>query len=200
MPCGAGLEIGWIPVRRTVSKDDDVHASDHVEVHVKLLPILEHGVQADILRQELEKRGWTRNADGSLTKVFGEAIATLPAGGSTITLEVSEQTRVSATATVDGRAKEEDIEAQDAIGRRAAEAAAKKLAQEAEAAKAELIAKNIRKLERVQEDLQQEVNEVVNATTKRSLEQRAAELGTIESVNETRSAEGGYELTITVRT
>src|SRR5688572_22581919 len=84
MPCGASLEIGWIPVRRTVDRDEDVEASDHVEIHVRLLPILEEKAQDAILEDELEKRGWTKEADGAMTKVFGDVVARLPAGGRTV--------------------------------------------------------------------------------------------------------------------
>lgn len=52
------MEIGWIPVRRTVARDEDVHAADHVEIAIRLLPVLEPGAQEAILREELELRGW----------------------------------------------------------------------------------------------------------------------------------------------
>jgi len=200
MPCGARLEIGWIPVRKRVQRDDEVHAADHLDVIVKLLPILEQDAQDEILREELEKRGWIRQPDGSLTKTFGDALATLPAGSGTIRLAVEDDASVSAEAEVSGTAREEDIAAQDAIGERAAAEAENKLARAKQDAMAGLVQKNLDRILRVEQDLRAEVAEVANVTTKRSLQRRAAELGAIESMREGRAADGSYELTITVKT
>src|SRR5262249_5381248 len=128
MPCGASLQLGWIPVRRTVNLDSDVDATDSIEVDVRLLPILDAKTLEQLLRDELEKRGWTKNEDGSLTKQFGEATATLPAGSMTITLGIRGQTTASASASADGAAPESDVAAQDAIEERARKTARKKLA------------------------------------------------------------------------
>jgi hypothetical protein len=200
MPCGASLEIGWIPVRRTVDRDEDVEASDHVDIHVRLLPILEDKAQDAILEDELAKRGWTKEADGAMTKSFGGVVARLPAGGRTVRIEVKAETAITASATVEGRAKEEDLEAQEAIGRQAAAAAERKLKARREDALADLVRENIGRLEGVREEVEREVNEVTVAATRRSLVQRAAEIGSIESAVESRGAEGGYELRITVKT
>jgi FtsH ternary system-associated peptide len=200
MPCGASLELGWIPVRATIDRDAGVHASDHIDVAVRLLPILEHEAQDTILRDELERHGWTRNADGSMSKVFGDAVATLPAGSSTIRLEVSEDTSVSVSATAAGFADKDDAGAQDAIARKAEAAADAKLRDAVGVARQRLIDRNIQRLERVAEDVRTEVNEVATATTRRALEQRAAQLGAIESVTEGVAADGSYEVAITVRT
>jgi hypothetical protein len=200
MPCGASLEIGWIPVRRTVKRDEDVHAGDHVEIAVRLLPILDQPALDTILRQELEARGWKRQPDGAMTKTFGDAVATLPANSDVVQLEVGAQQSITATATVDGTAREEDIAAQDEVGERAAARAEAKLAEQRELARERLTRKNIASLEAVQEAVQRELGEVTTAVTKRALEQRATQLGVIESSSERRTAEGGYELTIKVKT
>jgi hypothetical protein len=200
MPCGASLEIGWIPVRRTVKRDEDVHAGDHVEVAVRLLPILDQPVLDEILRRELEAHGWTREADGAMTKSFGDTVATLAAGSDVVRIEVAASRTVTASATEDGRAKQEDIAAQEAIGDRAAARADARLADAREQARAALVRENIATLEAVHEQVQRELGEVTTAATKRALETRATQLGAIESSSERRTAEGGYELTIVVKT
>jgi hypothetical protein len=200
MPCGARLEIGWIPVRRQVDLDDEVHTADHLDIDIKLLPILEGKAQDEIVREELAQRGWERQADGSMSKQFGDTIATLPAGSSTIRIAVEAKAAVKASASADGVAKEEDLAAQDAIGEQAAAAARKKLERAKDDARADLVQDNIDRILRVEQDVRADVAEVAKATTKRSLQRRAAELGAIESVVEGRDANGGYELTITVKT
>jgi hypothetical protein len=201
MPCGAVLEVGWIPVRHTVRKDDEVSEADHVDVHVRLLPILEEDAQDELLRDELAKRGWTRQPDGSMTKPFGDAIATLQRGGRTIRLAAEGSQDVAVEATAHGNIEDEsDSVRRTAIEERASKEAARKLEDAKAAARARLVRDNIDKLTRQHEKLEQEVTEVVTATTKRALERRAAELGAIESVREGRDAAGGYELTIVVKT
>ena len=200
MPCGASLEIGWIPVRRTVDRDEDVHAGDHVEIAVRLLPILEKDELDEILRKELEAAGWTRQSDNTMTKQFGDAVATLPPGGDTVRLEVKSKQHIKVSATEQGRAKEEDVQAQDAIAERAAKAADAKLAEKRDAAQDALIRKNIDALERVHEQVQRELGEVTTAATRRSLEKRASELGAIESQSERTTTETGLEIVIKVRT
>ena len=199
MPCGASLEIGWIPVRKTVDKEDDVHSSDHVDIAVRLLPILEKVHQDKMLREELEQRGWVEQPDGSLTKTFGDVIARLPADGDAVRIEVVAQRKITAKATAEGRAKEEDKAAQDAIGKRAEAAAQTKLDAAKEQAREELVRENIDRLERVQENVRREVADAVTATTKRALQARAAQIGAIQSVREN-TGEHGYELEIVVKT
>ncbi|MEO8704884.1 MAG: hypothetical protein ABI867_32830 [Kofleriaceae bacterium] len=200
MPCGAELQIGWIPVRRQVDLDDEVHSADHLDIDIRLLPILEGEAQDAIVREELEQRGWERQADGSLSKQFGHTVATLAAGSSTIRIAVAAQTAVKASAEASGVAKEEDLAAQDAIGDKAAALARSRLKRVADDARAELVQQNIDRILAVEADVRADVAEVAKITTKRSLEQRAAQLGAIESVIEGKDANGGYELTITVKT
>lgn len=200
MPCGARLEVGWIPVRRTVARDGEVAADDHIDIAIKLLPILEQPAQDDIVRDELERRGWRRQPDGSLTKPFGEANATLAPGTTTIRVAVAQRQSVRATASSDGVARAEDVAAQDAIGARAGAAADAELARVKQHAVAELVQRNIASIQRVESAVRAEVAGVANAATKRSLLQRAAEIGAIESSRESRAADGSLELTITVKT
>lgn len=199
MPCGAILEIGWIPVRKTVKKEGDVDEHDHLELDVRLLPVLEGKRLGEILREELEKRGWKREADGSMTKPFGEAVATLEKDGTTIRLAVSGSRKVSAEATATGNTKEEDTKAQQDIADKAAELADKKLAAAKENARRALVRENVGKLEEVQGDLKAEVDEVTSATSRRALVERAGQMGSLESVNEKRTNEG-LELVIQVKT
>lgn len=200
MPCGAILELGWIPVRKTVRRDEDVSEHDHVEIEVRLLPVLEPKRLGDMLREELEKRGWTREPDGALTKVFGEASARLEPGSSTIRLSSSGSRTVSAEASAQGVAKEEDKKAQQDVEDKAAAAADKKLAAAKASARRALVRENADKLLEVQSELQAEVDDVTSATTKRALVERAGQMGAIDSVNERRTTDGSLELTITVRT
>jgi hypothetical protein len=190
MPCGALLELGWLAVNKTVKRADEVSESDHLELDVRLLPVLEARRLGELLREELSQRGWTKNADGSMSKPFGDGVATLEKEGSTIRLVVKAKQSIEVEATATGRAKEEDQAAQQAVEDQAAADADAKLAARRRLAKEDLIRENLEKLEKVQGALQQEVDEVSAATTKRALVERAQQLGAIESINERRTQEG----------
>ncbi|MBL8916630.1 MAG: hypothetical protein JNM17_38370 [Archangium sp.] len=200
MPCGALLELGWLLVRKNVKKEDEVSESDHLEIDVRLLPILESDRLHEILREELAKRGWELQPDGSMQKPFGDGIATIEKDSSTIRLVVKEKQKVEAEAEATGRAKEEDKAAQQAVEDKAAAEAQQKLDTRKAIAKQEMIRKNLEKLEKVQEQLQKEVDDVSGATTKRSLLERAQQLGTVESVTERKVGSTNELIIVAVKT
>jgi hypothetical protein len=187
MPCGALLELGWINLLKTVKRDDEVDESDHAELEVRLLPILEAKRLGEILREELEKRGWTRNEDGSLTKQIEEGTATLEAGSSSLKLVVGGKRTISAEASATGVVKETDQAGQKAIEDKATEKANLKLDLERRVAKEELMRENLRKLEKSLGPLKRDADEVTASTTRRALLEKAQQLGTVESVIEKRS-------------
>ena len=193
------IQLGWIPVERTVSLDGDVEATDAITIDVRLLPILDPATLGELLREELAAAGWTRREDGALDRTFGRATATLPPGDATITLAIEAGTQVNVQATESGAAPEDDVAAQDAIGTRAQRTAERKLAAASRAARGVLERKNAAELLEVEPALRKDVDDAIRAATKRALERRAASLGDVESVAE-RTTEDGYELTIAVRT
>lgn len=199
MPCGALLELGWIPVRRTVRRKDEVSEDDHLELDVRLLPVLDPKRLGELFREELAKRGWKTEPDGAMTKPFGEGTARLEKDGSTIKLSVSAKRTVEAESTANGIAKEEDRAAQDAIEQKAAAQADQKLAGKRQQAREQLVRENLDKLEQQQGELVAEVDEATSATTRRALVERAGQLGSIESTTEKRTADG-LELVIQVKT
>lgn len=196
MPCGARLEV----VETIRESDEDVTSHDHVEVPLRVLPILERRALDDLVRDELAARGWEREPDGSLAKQFGDAVATLPAGASAIRLAVVEEGRVSVSVSEKVSIAEGDEAARARANARADEKVAAKLALAAEQARARLVQENIEKLQKEYEAVREEAATVVNTVTRRALEQRARAIGAIESLTESRGADGGYELSITVKT
>jgi hypothetical protein len=200
MPCGLALEAGWVPVRRTVDLDDKVNVGDHIEVAVRLLPILDEGTLDGMVRESLEKHGWTRQPDGSMTRQFGDVVATLPPGSSTIRLEVERSSEIKASATESGAVKEEEAEGPNAVEEKARKKAEQQLQRAREAAERAHVKKNNEALEAAAEELRGQLEQVVNEVTRGALEQRASSLGQIESINEGRDADGRYEVSIVVKT
>jgi hypothetical protein len=170
MPCGAQVEIVHVAIQR----EADVEVTDHADLEIRVLPILPPEQTATIVREQLVGQGWEPQPDGSLTRQVGEAVATLPAGSSTIRIELSGERSVSASTSVTQRITAGDEGARAAVQERAEQ-------------------------DEAWRQLREELDDAVNATTRRALEQRASELGSIESISEA-EGDNGYELTITVRT
>lgn len=196
MPCGATLEVTAI-----ANREGDVEVSDHADLEIRVLPILPRERIDEIIRQHLREHGWQEQPDGSLHKQIGDAIAVLPPDGSTIRVTLSDETSVSVQAKARGRAAQGDeATGQAEVDARAAADADAKLTEAQAAARRELEAKTAERLLKAWHEVRAELDEVVNATTKQALQQRASELGSIESIEEGRGSNGGYEVTITVRT
>lgn len=196
MPCGASLEVTAI-----ANREGDVEVSDHADLEIRVLPILPRERIDEIIRQHLREHGWEEQPDGSLHKQIGDAIAVLPPDSSTIRVTLSDETSVSVSAKARNLvAVGEEAQGQSAVEAKAAAEAERKLAAASEEAKRALEAKTADRLLKAWHEVRAEIDEVVNATTKQALQQRASELGSIESLEEGRDANGGYEVTITVRT
>ena len=195
MPCGAQLEITALAQR-----EGDVEVKDHADLEIRVLPILPRERIDEIIRQHLLEQGWTKGDDGGLTKQIGDVQATLPAGSSTIRITLSDEKRVSVEAKVKTRVAATEENAQAIVDKQAADKAAEKLAAAQDLARREMEEQVANQLLGVWRELRAELDEVVNVTTRQALEERASQLGAIESIEEGRDKDRGYELTITVRT
>ena len=195
MPCGAQLEITALAQR-----EGDVEVKDHADLEIRVLPILPRERIDEIIRQHLLEEGWTKGDDGALTKQIGDVEATLPAGSSTIRITLSDERRVAVEAKVKGRINPGDEEAAARVDKAAQDKAQQRLADAQAQAQREMEEQVANELLGVWRELRAQLDEVVNVTTRQALEERASQLGAIESIEEGRDKDRGYELTITVRT
>lgn len=201
MPCTA--EATLTLVRGSVTIDDDLEEHDHLEIPARMLPILPDGAQqAEILKRELEKLGWKRNEDGSVSKELeGGVKATLSPDGKSVRVETSGTDSVSVTETGEARVDEKELEAgQKQANQRAREKAERALEDAKDRARADLQAKNAARILERAPEVEKELKQAVNETVKRSLEARAGTMGTIESLLEKRDDDGSYGVEILVRT
>lgn len=195
MPCGATLQVTAV-----ANREDDVDVTDHADIEIRVLPVLPRERTDSIIRGLLRDRGWVEQPDGSLHKEYGDAVAVLPPDSNTVRVTLSDQTTVRVTASSKASvATTAEEEGRARVQERAAKAADAKLADAAAAAKRSLEAKTAETLLKVWNEVRVEIDEVINATTKQALQERASELGQIDSVHEARG-DNGYEITITVRT
>lgn len=194
MPCGATLQVTAVAQR-----EGDVDVSDHADVEIRVLPILPRERTDQLIRDQLRARGWVEQPDGSLHQEIGDAVAVLPPDANTVRVTLSDETSVSVEAKATGRIQQGDDAARAEVDARAARNAEAALAEAADGARRALEARTAKRLLEVWHGVRAELDEVVNQTTKQALQERAAELGSIDSVSEGHG-DHGYEITITVRT
>ncbi|MEZ4405701.1 MAG: hypothetical protein R3A52_04275 [Polyangiales bacterium] len=198
MACGLNLELGWEGVGRPIVSRDmkgTVHVEGEISVDVKMLPILQDEAMRALLQRVLAEKGWEKSPDGSMSKRFGSATATLSADGKTVTLKVEKQSEVSGRASVQQQDDESDTKAEQ----RAEREAEKNLEAEKGRVKTRLEEEGTRALLREEPGLRAALQEALNRVYREALEQRARELGEVESVQERGDVGGDYEVTVVVR-
>ncbi len=197
MTCGMNLELDLEALRRiyrTRSVEEGVEVEDEVHLGVALLPVLADDAMRAIVREMLRERGWTDAGDGSLEKGFGAAVATLSPDGRTVTLRAKGEAKVSAS----GRAAVAGDDEAKAVSE-AERAAREKVNELAKRERERLAVENLKELARQEPALRGEVQEALNRTYRRALEERARQMGELESIDE-RGGEGGtYEVTVVVK-
>lgn len=192
------LQLEWEPVARVLRARDateTVAAEDTVHLDVRMLPVLDEATMRKILRDVLGEKGWTPQADGTLTKTIGTAVATLRPDGRTVVLRQSNEVTVKVTTTVQVQADTGEDKIDDMLDRR--------VQNELDAARAReqerLARENLARLAAAEPALRAEVQEALNRTYRRALEARARDLGDVESVQESGDARGTYEVRVVVK-
>jgi hypothetical protein len=170
-----------------------VHVEDGVCTTLELLPILPQERQAEILGQELERRGFRRE-NGVAKRVDGDGVVIevdLKTGAVTVKAEASAEIVIEKERTE--RVVEEALEK----GTKAAqERVDREVARDAAAAEQKAKGEVAGKLERKLGDLRRELDSVTSRVTAEALKEKARKIGEIEELHE--DVETG-ELTIKVR-
>lgn len=191
------LDLEWEPLTRTVRSDnltDTVHVEDRVEIAVRMLPLLAGDAMGATLQEVLAAQGWEPQADGTMTRVFGEVTASLDAGATTVTVRRAGEVTVTAS----GSAQVKDGDEKKALAK-ANTAAERALEQERKRAEAKIEADNAAALTREEPAVRAALQEALNRVYRRALEERARQLGEVESVDERGDVRGGYEVTVVVK-
>ena len=167
--------VTWVTVASNVTADD------RLNMKLSLLGILPEAEMAELLRQELERQGWKREEGGGMRGAVQGLDASLAPDGSSVTVSASAAGDVSARGVNRDDAK---------VALERAEGAAR------DALKADIA----KKLTAAEPDLRASMGEAIQRVYVEALKRKAASMGTVESLQETRGSDGGYEVTIKVRT
>ena len=200
MTCGMLLDLEWEALGRPVRTREveaAVHVEDEVLIAVRMLPVLAGESMGTVLREVLAAQGWTAQADGTMTRSFGAVSAILDAGATTVTVRHAGEVTVRATGSdlvVEGDA--EDEARAEVVAAQRAEAALKRRREQAAVA---LAAANAAVLTREEPTVRAALQEALNRVYRRALEERARQLGEVESIDERGDVRGGYEVTVVVK-
>jgi len=200
MTCGMLLDLEWEALGRSVRTRDleaAVHVEDRVVIAVRMLPVLQGDAMGATLREVLREQGWEAQPDGTMTRVFEGVTATLDAGATSVTVSRAADERVSAkgSAVVQEGDAADEARAKSVAQERAEKALEAKQAQ----ARAKLEAENAAALTREEPAVRAALQEALNRVYRRALEERARQLGEVESIDERGDVRGGYEVTVVVK-
>ncbi len=165
-----------------------VRASDHVSTQLEVLEILPAEEMAELLAEELERRGFRRHGKSLSRRQMGITIQIDPETA-TVTVKSESEDRITL------EAEKNPILDRDLGGAHAdkvKEAVRQELRQDLEekaAGKAAEIQREVtEKLKGSLADLRQELNQVVNRVTAEALKKKAAQIGQIKEMTEDRQS------------
>jgi hypothetical protein len=160
-----------------------IKAHDKVSTCLEILPVLPQEQMAELLADELRRRGFTEEKGQLVREQDGIVVSVDPAEG-TVTVSVSATKQVELAEEREGWAADEHGK----YARQTKEALRRQvqshLEREAEDAQAKLQSKLTDKLEGHLDDLRRELDQVANRVTADALKRKASQLGQIKEISE----------------
>jgi hypothetical protein len=170
-----GYVVRWLTESQTVT------AADHCKLDIDLLGILPEGDMIDLLERELVAAGWRETDEGLVApEQDGAIVARLSPDGRSLEIRLSAQHTVKGTGTTQEEAR------RDAT--RAAQSSQGKLESQVAAA-----------LLRAEPAVRSQLQQVLQSVYIEALKKKAQSLGQLQSVQETRNADGEIEVVLKVR-
>lgn len=171
-----------ITVKESVTRE--VKAGDEISTQLELLDILPPESMAELLREELKKRGFTEQDDGTLTRKTGQVTVTADPCTGEIAVKSEAKEDVTIEGSKDANAWDDVGPSREAVAGKAREQLRKELDKRIEREQERLQTEATDTLEQELHDLQPEIGEIVNKVTREALKQKAAQLGTITELAE----------------
>jgi len=164
---------------------------DGIRTRLELLPVLPAERMAAILKSQLEARGFT--CDGAVaTRELGEGVSIrVDIESSHIEIVMAEELALQVSGELSQVVEEEEAEQRE---KQLQQALAAQLCSKVDEAQDEARQALTQKLKRRLGDIQQELDQLVNATIATALKEKAAQLGEVEEVVE--SEDGSISIRI----
>ena len=161
-----------------------LRASDGVGTALELLEILPPERMADLLAQELKRRGFVQKGDKLLRTEKGGVTVEIDPKSADVIVQVECEKTVTLEAERQTWTESPAGSAQNAARKAMKEELQRDLQRKAEQQKAELQKRATDRLEAQLSDLRKELDQAVNRVTAEALKEKAAKLGQIKQISE----------------
>jgi hypothetical protein len=160
-----------------------LRAEDSVSTQLELLEVLPPEQMAELLRQELERRGFEAK-DGQLVRREGDVTTAIDPATGTVTVQAGTARDVELEGQREGLAYDDLGPGEKNVRRALQQQLQQDLEKQAEHEQGKLQQEATGHLEGHLADLRKELNQAVNRVTAEALKQKAAQLGQIKEMTE----------------
>jgi len=183
--------------RITVKESDTRHlkAGDEICTQLEILEILPPEDMAALLKEELKKRGFEEQDDGTMVRKDGELTVKVDPCSGEVSVKAETEETVAQEAKRDATGFNDVGPSEKSLRDRVKDQLKADLDKKFEQEQSRLQNKATEQLEKHLTELQPEISEVVNQVTRDALKQKAQQMGTVKEISE--DAESG-SLTIKV--
>ena len=171
-----------ICVRECVNKV--IRAEDRVSTNLEILEVLPPEQMAGLLSDELARRGFKRQGDGTLTRQGKGATVTVDPARGTVTVAAEAREAVNVEGTREGRSYEESGQHAQRVREGLRDDLRRDLQKKVGEKETGLQTKVTDRLEAQLGGLREELDQVVNRVTAEALKRKAAQLGQIKEITE----------------
>jgi hypothetical protein len=183
--------------RITVKESESRHlkAGDEIGTQLEILEILPPEDMATLLREELKRRGFEEQDDGTMVRKDGDVTVRIDPCTGEVTVKAETEETVSQEARRDATGFNDVGPNENSLRDRVKEQLKQDLDKKFEQEQSRLQNKATEELEKHLNEIQPEISQIVNQVTRDALKQKAQQMGTVKEVSE--DAESG-SLTIKV--
>jgi hypothetical protein len=183
--------------RITVKESDTRHlkAGDEICTQLEVLEILPPEDMATLLKEELKKRGFSEQEDGTLVRKDGDLTVKVDPCSGEVAVKAETQETVSQEAKREATGFNDVGPSEKSLRDRVKDQLKSDLDKKFDQEQSRLQTRATEALEKHLQDIQPEISEVVNQVTRDALKQKAQQMGTVKEISE--DAESG-SLTIKV--
>jgi hypothetical protein len=161
-----------------------LHAKDGVSTQLEILELLPPEQMAQLLAEELERRGYQREGDVLVKELEGGIVVRVDPKTGLVTVQAEACDEVELKETREGRTWQEGRAPQQRAEESLREQVRQDLDRKADEKEQKLQGEVTDRLEKVLGELRQELDQAVNKVTAEALKIKAAQIGQIKEVSE----------------
>lgn len=166
------------------SETRSLKAGDEIGTQLEILDILPPEDMGALLREELARRGFQENDDGTLSRSDGTVTVTVDPCTGEITVKSSAEETVSQEAKREASGFNDVGPNEQSLRERVKEQLKQDLDKKFEQEQSRLQNEATERLEKHLQEIQPEISEIVNKVTRDALKRKANQLGTVKEMSE----------------